>query len=163
MYLRTSDKEVISMVGDDMVFKTKGYDTAILKAINDAEGKAIVYCNDDFIAGEKLCVNLFTTRLMVEATGKPFMCEMYHADMIDVVWTNVGLLTGTLKYLKEVIIKHEHESVKKNAKEFDETCKRMMPLRVIANDKENRAYGWRYANICAANLIDAGIGRWNIL
>jgi glycosyltransferase involved in cell wall biosynthesis len=154
---------VVSMIGDDMIFKTKGYDTAILKAINDANGEALVYCDDDFIAHDKLMVQVFTTRKVVDATLKPFMCPLYHADMIDVVWINVGLLTGILKYLPDVKIKHAHESVKSKVADMDETCQRMMPLRRLANEKQSREYGWRYAHLCAANLIDAGIGKWNVL
>jgi hypothetical protein len=77
---------LVSMLGDDMVFLTEGYDLAILKEINAYEGKGFVWCNDDYIARERLCVNLFTTRLMVEGTERPFMCPLFNADLIDDVW-----------------------------------------------------------------------------
>jgi hypothetical protein len=160
---RERDSTVISMVGDDMVFVTQGWDKIVLDMINNNNGEVIVYGDDDYIGHDKLMVHLFTTFKMVEATEKLFMCPAFHADMIDIVWTNVGLLTGTARYIPELHIRHEHESKKGQHGDFDETFRRMMPLRVIANERENRMYAWRYANLCAANMIDNGIGKWNIL
>ena len=153
---------VVSMVGDDMEFATQGWDVAILSAINASEGKSIVYCDDDYIAHDKLCVNMFTTREVVEATRKPFMCERYHADMIDVVWMSVGLKTGLLRYLPEVKIKHLHQSARRT-EDQDETYRRMIPVRQAANSQDLKKYAEAYATVCAANLIDAGIGQWNTI
>lgn len=89
---------VVSMVGDDMEFITKGYDTAILNAMNKHNGKVIVYCNDDFVQGEKLCVNLFTSQELVNATKYPFMCELFAAYFIDTVWMKVGQKLNLLHY-----------------------------------------------------------------
>jgi len=149
---------IVSMVGDDMQFISPNWDEQIRQNI---EYKSIIYLNDDYIAGEKLCVNLFTTRYIVDATEKPFMCEKFHAEMIDVVWFNVGNLTGLIKYLPNVILKHNH-LMSKNIEDQDETYKRLEPLRnMYNNDKENFIYANKYAHIVAFNLINNGIGAWN--
>lgn len=98
---------VISMVGDDMEFKTQGWDTKILNAINVHNGQAVVYC-DDGNQGKKLCVNLFTTREVVKRTRFPFMCEEFGAYFIDTVWMKVAQKLKILYYLNDVLIYHHH-------------------------------------------------------
>jgi hypothetical protein len=97
-----------SMIGDDMVFITKGYDTAILNKINEIDGVGMVYCDDDYCQHDNMCVNLFTTRKLISATGKPFMCELFPVDFIDSVWMNFSRRMGLFNYLGDVKIKHEH-------------------------------------------------------
>ena len=112
---------------------------------------------------QKLCVNLFTTRKIVNATGKPFMCELFHADMIDVIWMNVGIFTQTLKYLHNVILQHNHNTRLYKPDEYDETFERLRPLQELANSKENQRIAQIYATFTAGNMIKAGIGAWNTL
>jgi predicted transcriptional regulator len=99
---------------------------------------------------------------MVEATRKPFMCEFFHADMIDMVWTMLGAMTGTLRYQEDIVIQHNH-STKQKQNQWDETFQRLRPVQIAANGKENQKLAASYATLCAKNLIDAGIGKWNIL
>jgi len=101
---------VVSMVGDDMVFATPGWDERILREINARNGWAVVSLNDDYIQHGKIFVNVFTTRKMVEATGGPFMSEEFPMDFIDVVWTELARKTRTDVYLPDVILRHEHSS-----------------------------------------------------
>jgi hypothetical protein len=163
MYKNTQFKDaLISELGDDMVFMTKNWDVRILDEINRADGKVIVYADDSFVAHEKCCVNLFTTRKMVEATKKPFMCEFFHADMIDMIWTMLGSVTGTLRYLPDVIIQHNH-STRDPEDKWDETFKRLSPIQKVANKKQNQKLAIAYTMLCAKNLIEAGIGKWNVL
>lgn len=163
MYDNTKFRDaIVTMIGDDMIFRTQEWDSRIIKEINKADGKTLVYCDDDFIAHDKLCVNLFTTREMVEATKKPFMCEYFHADMIDQVWYMVGLITGTLKYLEDVVIQHNH-STKLQKDEWDLTFQRLSPVQQVANSKENVKLAICYATVCARNMIESGVGKWNTL
>lgn len=150
----------VSMLGDDMVFETPGYDLPIMKEINNYNGFGVFWCDDDYIAHETLCVNLFVSRRMVAATRKPFMCPLFHADMIDVVWYLVGTLTHTEHYLRDVIIKHNH-STAKNAEEWDNTFLRLRPLQQMAGVRANQKKCRIYATIAAGNLIAAGIGKWD--
>jgi len=96
------------MLGDDMVFITKGYDTRILSRMNEVEGVGLVYCDDDYKQHGDLCVNLFVTEKLVTATSKPFMCELYPVDFIDTLWDKVSKRLGIACYLPDVKIRHEH-------------------------------------------------------
>ena len=63
------------MLGDDMVWQTKEFDRTILDEMNKTNGYKIIYCDDDYVQHENLCVNFFTTRKLVvaystEATDK---------------------------------------------------------------------------------------------
>lgn len=165
MYEKTKFSDsgtLVSMVGDDMVFKTQGWDSEILRIANETEGLSIIYCNDNYIAGETLCVNLFTSRRLIEAQKKPFMCEYFHADMIDVVWMNVGIMTGLLRYLPKVIIQHNHNT-RKPKEQWDDTFQRIAPVQAVANSASNQRLCVAYSTVCARNIIESGVGEWNRL
>lgn len=164
MYDETLFKDaVVTEIGDDMIFKTKDWDTRILAELNRHDGLRIVYCNDDFTAHERCCVNLFTSRELVERTKKPFMCEFFHADMIDVVWTLAGVMSGLLTYFEDIKIFHNHNTRKKSTDDWDDTFKRLNPIQRASNSKENHKLATCYATIVARNLIESGIGKWNVL
>jgi hypothetical protein len=149
---------LVSMLGDDMVFQTAGYDERILDAARRADGKAVIHCNDAYTAGDRICVNLFTSRALVSATAKPFMCPLFHADMIDLVWTYVGSLTQTLVYLSETVVRHDHSSALPESR-WDETYRRLHPLQRGYKNRESHAVAFAYATVVARNLLAAGIGR----
>ena len=150
---------LVSELGDDMYFKTQDWDKKILDVMNAGDGYNIVYCNDNFIAYDQCCVNLFTSRKLVSATNRPFMCPLFKADMVDVVWTLVGQYTGLLRYLPDVIIQHEHDSGKK-ATERDETFNRLGPVRKAANAGDNHKIAKFYSVLTAKDLILKGVGQW---
>ena len=148
---------VASMLGDDMELKTHGWDIQLLNAISGLDGIGVFYCNDNFIAGGNLCVNLFVTRKFVDATKKPFMCPMFNADMIDYVWHMVGGLTRSLHYSENIVIQHNHD-LKKTPEERDETYNRLEPFRQSVRNKFAEANV--YASVCAGNLVEAGLVEW---
>lgn len=149
---------VVSMIGDDMVFETKNWDTRILEEINKNNGIGVFWADDGYIAHDKLCVNLFVTQKFVDATNKPFMCECFKADMIDVVWYEVGRLTGTLHYIKDVVIKHLHSTGTGEMPDY--TFQRLVPLQKQANSELNHRRARVHANIIAGNLIASNFGSW---
>ena len=152
------DNTIITMFGDDMEFLTRGWDTKIIDRINEQQGVGVFYCNDNFIAKKSLCVNLFVTRPFVDATQVPFMCDIYHADMIDLVWYYVGYYTSTLHYFEDIEIQHNHNTKKPEMK-WDETFRRLRPVQSLANKEENQAKCQRYAGLIARNLIRSGYGK----
>jgi len=121
---------LVSMVGDDAIFESRGWDAAVLDAMNAAKGWALVYGDDCYVQHERMCVHFFTSRLLVEATGHPFMWERWRANIIDVVWYHVAKRLGALVYLPEVHIRHDH-----SGQYQDETYRRMNPVRQFANGK----------------------------
>jgi hypothetical protein len=126
------DNCVVTMMGDDMEFRTPGWDVKILEAINAYDGVGVFWANDDYIAKERCPVNMFVTRKMVEATEKPFMCEDYEADMIDYIWGKVGKYTKTSHYLPDVHIWHNH-STNKPQVDWDESFKRLAVVQAEAH------------------------------
>lgn len=157
------DDTLATELGDDMVFVTRGWDTIILEEMNKADGLVIVYCDDDYIAHDKCCVNLFVSRKLVALTRKPFMCPYFHADMIDLVWTMVGAISGILRYLPSVVIRHNHSTAEKDESKWDDTFKRLAPVQKSANSKANHKLAFAYSTMVAKNLIDSGVGKWNVL
>ena len=151
---------IVSMLGDDMVFETKGYDIRLLDEINKVEGIGVFWCDDGYIAHDKCCVNLFATKKFIDATGKPFMCPFYKADMIDAIWWMIGRQTQTCHYLGDVVIKHLHNS---SLQGFDATFQRLRPLQVSANAPDMQQKGRVYATLVSGNLIESGYGKWTPL
>jgi hypothetical protein len=150
------------MIGDDMVFETQGWDKEILSEINKRKGHAIVHCNDMYLGNGKCCINLFTTREMVKKQERPFMCPHFQADMIDMVWYFAGVMTGTIAYREDIIIRHEHESSKEQFLQ-DETYRRLQPIQQVINgNKENMKLAKAWATMCAASLIENGVGSWKM-
>lgn len=131
---------VVTMVGDDMVFETLQWDRRMLDLINAYGGVGVFWANDAYIAHERCAVNLFVSQDMVEATGRPFMCEEFEADQIDVVWTEVGRLTRTSHYDPDIVIRHNHSSRGPEAG-WDPTFKRLNAIQqtVYARGGKSRA------------------------
>ena len=149
------DDCLVSMLGDDMYFKTFGWDSAILEQVNRYNGYGVHWCNDDYIAKERLCVNLFVTRQYVEATEHPFMDETFPAEMIDLIWFLVGKATKHLHYLPNVIIKHNHNTAKPK-EQWDKTFNRLRPHQKLAHGIGKHVVR-EHAEIIAKILIKKGI------
>jgi hypothetical protein len=118
------NEEIISMIGDDMVFKTPNWDLEIIKEFTsncpDDKIKA-VHCNDD-CHGAKLAVNLFCHRKYVEVMGQ-FMREEFKINWVDQWLHQVFNAFGRLKYREDIMIEHRHWVLGKNPK--DRTAERM--------------------------------------
>lgn len=102
--------DLVSMIGDDMLFVTKGWDQLILQEVNKRDGLTLVWCNDDYLGKEDCATNFFTTREVVEGTELPFMCPAYGCDSIDVIWTEIAKQSGIAVYLEDVHISHLHST-----------------------------------------------------
>ena len=119
---------VVTMLGDDMEFRTPGWDRRMLDLINTHKGVGVFWANDDYIARERMCVNVFVTSDFVHATEHPFMDERFEADMIDYLWHKVGQYTNTLHFDPDTHIFHNHNTTKP-AIAWDATFKRLAPGR----------------------------------
>ena len=118
------DKDVlVSMLGDDMVCHTKGWDTKILEAMNKNHGMGIVHCRDGIQNG-RIAVNFFTTQKWIEMTGLPFMPENWAADYIDVYHTELARRSGFEAYLDDVFVEHDHSSLRP-PEQWDQTFKNL--------------------------------------
>lgn len=117
------DDEIISMIGDDMVFKTKDWDLEILKEFKDAPTDNIkaVHCNDD-CHGAKLAVNLFCHRKYAEVLNG-FMREEFKINWVDQWLHQMFSAFDRLVYRGDIMIEHRHWVLGKNV--HDKTAERM--------------------------------------
>lgn len=117
--LKVSTEEIIAMIGDDMVFVTKGLDTKILEEFNAVncpkDNIKMVYCYDGR-HGAKIAVNAFVHRRYTEITGY-FMREEFKVEFIDLWLHQIFASLGRLKYRGDIHIEHRHWSFGKMQKD----------------------------------------------
>lgn len=122
--VENSTEEIISMIGDDMVFKTPNWDVEVIKEFStdcpEDKIKAI-HCNDDY-HGAKLAVNLFCHRKYAEVMGQ-FMREEFKINWVDQWLHQVFNAFGRLKYRGDIMIEHRHWVIGKDTR--DRTAERM--------------------------------------
>jgi hypothetical protein len=122
--VENSTEEIISMIGDDMVFKTPNWDLEVIKEFTEdcPEDKIkAIHCNDD-CHGAKLAVNLFCHRKYAEVMGQ-FMREEFKINWVDQWLHQVFSAFGRLKYRGDIMIEHRHWVLGKDTK--DRTADRM--------------------------------------
>lgn len=121
--VQNSTEDIISMIGDDMVFKTQNWDEEILKEFESGPEDNIkaVHCNDD-CHGHKLAVNLFCHRKYAEIMGG-FMREEFKINWVDQWLHQVFSAFNRLKYRGDIMIEHRHWVLGKTKR--DETANRM--------------------------------------
>jgi hypothetical protein len=119
----TSTEDIISMIGDDMVFKTKNWDEEILKEFEAVPADKIqaVHCNDD-CHGSKLAVNLFCHRRYHEIMNG-FMREEFKINWVDQWLHQLFSAFNRLKYRGDIMIEHRHWVLGKTKR--DNTADRM--------------------------------------
>lgn len=122
--VENSTEEIISMIGDDMVFKTPNWDLEVIKEFTEdcPEDKIkAIHCNDD-CHGAKLAVNLFCHRKYAEVMGQ-FMREEFKINWVDQWLHQVFNAFGRLKYRGDIMIEHRHWVLGKDTR--DRTADRM--------------------------------------
>lgn len=113
-----SDEEIISMIGDDMVFATPGWDTKLIEQFKQAPEDQIygVHCNDGY-HGEKLAVNFFCLRKYVDVMGGKFMREEFRINWIDSWLHQLFESMGRLNYRSDIMIEHRHWVIGKDKRD----------------------------------------------
>jgi hypothetical protein len=159
MYNETSFKGesvICSMLGDDMVFETPGWDTRVLAKINEANGIGIVHCEDAFCSHGACPVNLFATRKFINACNDSttiFMRPEFKRYWIDEIWGRVAELLHCNCFLPDVVIKHNHTSGKVSS---DETYNRLQQVgdREMAGGIDiARSAIWPYVDMMVDNFM----------
>jgi hypothetical protein len=103
--LQEGQYRAFGQVGDDNVFSTPGWDTAITEAL---ERTPFAFGNDQYPSREPgtLCCHVFMRAEVVKALGyfgPPSIAHMY----VDVAWMAWGVACG-ITYLHAVLIPHLH-------------------------------------------------------
>ena len=113
-----STEEIISMIGDDMVFATPGWDEMLIEEFKKSPADNIygVHCNDGY-HGEKLAVNFFCLRKYADLMNGKFMREEFKINWIDQWLHQVFSSVGRLKYRGDIMIEHRHWVLGKDKKD----------------------------------------------
>lgn len=113
-----SNEEIISMIGDDMVFATPGWDKMLIEEFKNAPKDGIlgVHCNDGY-HGSKLAVNFFCLRKYADLMNGKFMREEFKINWIDQWLHQVFSSVGRLKYRGDIMIEHRHWVLGKDKKD----------------------------------------------
>ena len=113
-----STEEIISMIGDDMVFATPGWDEMLIEEFKNSPADKIygVHCNDGY-HGEKLAVNFFCLRKYADLMNGKFMREEFKINWIDQWLHQVFSSVGRLKYRGDIMIEHRHWVLGKDKKD----------------------------------------------
>lgn len=119
----TCTEDIISMIGDDMVFTTKDWDVKLLEEFKNISLDNIqaIHCNDG-CHGNKLAVNLFCHRKYKEVVGR-FMREEFKINWVDQWLHQVFSAFNRLKYREDIMIEHRHWVLGKS--NHDNTAARM--------------------------------------
>jgi hypothetical protein len=111
---RWDDADVLGAFGDDVLFRTPGWDRIVAEALSTP---GIAYGNDlVHAAGHPTAV--FMSSVIAKALGYLAIPQSRHL-WVDDAWKLLGQKTGTLRYLPELILEHMHPAVGKA--EMDQT------------------------------------------
>jgi hypothetical protein len=96
--------DILGSIGDDHVPRTKGWDGAVIRALESNPG--IAYTNDLFQMGN-LPTAAYISKEIIQALGymaPPSFVHLY----CDNFWRELGLATDSLTYLPDQIVEHMH-------------------------------------------------------
>ena len=112
--------EIIMTAADDMVFRTKGWDSAVYAAFDSVPDKIVlVYGNDLGTHAGKIATHGFFHRKWVEALGT--WVQPGRGSLWDLWSTENARILGRLMYLDDLIIEHVHYRQSEVDVEFDNT------------------------------------------
>lgn len=102
------DVSIVGAFGDDVVFRTPGWDDEVRAALATP---GIAY-GDDLIHGRNHPSAVFMSREIIEALGWLALPATSH-QWADDGWKRLGQATGVLRYMDGVVFEHEHPGVGK--------------------------------------------------
>jgi hypothetical protein len=104
---RRANYDIYMQCGDDIVFRTPGWDTRVIEAFSEHPDNIVfVHCNAmDW--GAELGTHGFLHRKWVEAVGY-FVPPYFVSDFNDKWLTEVAKMIGRHTYLEDVITEHLH-------------------------------------------------------
>lgn len=121
---RESTEEIISMVGDDMMFQTDDWDSKIIEEFKpeNCPDKFKMVCGSDGYRTDKFPCWLFTHRYYMEKTGY-FLREDFIRNWVDQWLDQVFKAFDRKVYRGDIVIKHNHWVF--NAMEKDNVAKNL--------------------------------------
>ena len=114
-----SNGEIIMYGADDIVFRTKGWDSFVRNSFNNIEDKiCLVYANDGVQQSQEIARHGFIHRRWFNVTGTAF--PALRGMPIDLWCTEIARLLNRVVFLDKVVIEHIHFRQGKKAK-LDQT------------------------------------------
>lgn len=106
---RQCDEEIFGYIGNDMIFRTPGWDTTIINKFKNECPKdkiQLYHCHDGHRNGE-LCVNAFVHRQYMSVVGY-FIREEFLINWSDQWMHQVFSAFNRIEYIPEILIEHNH-------------------------------------------------------
>ncbi len=121
---RASNEDIITMIGDDMIFRTPGWDTEIIRQFEQGpkDHLILVWCNDGH-RGAACPVNAFVHRRYMDINGV-FLREEFIANWVDTWLLSTFTALEREIYLPNYTIEHNHWIF--NQRQIDETGIRLL-------------------------------------
>lgn len=107
--------DIFGHMGDDIIFRTKGWDTAVRNAINERPGKVcFAWCNDMSPESDRheFGTHGFVHRNWTTIVGR-FVPPYFASDYNDTWFNDVAKALGVNTYLHNYITEHMHHSLGK--------------------------------------------------
>lgn len=102
-----ANSNIFMHCGDDIIFRTKGWDSSILKTFEKYDDKIIFVHGNDCIQGNRLGTHGFLHRNWVKTIGY-FTPPYFSADYNDTWLTDVSNIINRRIYLPEIFTEHMH-------------------------------------------------------
>jgi glycosyltransferase involved in cell wall biosynthesis len=118
-----STGDIIILGNDDMIVRTRGWDTCVRDAAGRFTDKVYLLYPNDLCKGSKICTFPILSRVTCDTIGDPFPAD-YRGAFIDVHVMDIfkrlyGFGHQRIAYLDDVIFEHMHYRVGKS--EYDAT------------------------------------------
>jgi glycosyltransferase involved in cell wall biosynthesis len=112
-----SQGEILMHCGDDIVFRTQGWDRKVREAFEQYEDRIVLVHGDDLLhPNGRLATHSFLHRRWVETVGH-FVPPYFVSDFNDVWLTDVANELGRKVYLPDVVTEHMHYCAGKGPKD----------------------------------------------
>jgi hypothetical protein len=111
--------DIFGMVGDDMIFRDKGWDSLVIKYFNCIPDKiGCIHFNSGAPQGKNLCINSFVHKRYIEIAGG-YVDSRLKGDFSDDYLTTIFRNLNRLTYVNNILLEHCHYDYGKMAR--DET------------------------------------------
>jgi glycosyltransferase involved in cell wall biosynthesis len=113
-----SSGHILMHCGDDIVFRSGGWDTLVLKAFNEVSDNILLVYGRDGLQDENLGTHTFMHRKWAETVGY-FVPPYFSSDYNDTWLNDVAVSIGRRKYIPEIYTEHMHPGAGKS--DWDKT------------------------------------------
>lgn len=104
--------DILMQCGDDIVFRTPGWDTAVTAEFDACPDRILLVHGDDGVHGARLATHGFVHRTWVDAVGY-FLPPGFSCDMSDLWLNDVAIALSRRVYLPHLLTEHMHPIVGK--------------------------------------------------